>query len=129
MRDFFAHLFDEFQLPLASPVLVFSVILLIILLSPILLRRLNIPGIIGLIISGVIIGPHGLNVLYVLYGPYGLDGGRPERLASRAPFGTALPDAFQRGQVTGSGCASGRVARPGGAVSGFQRHGHSCWRL
>jgi Kef-type K+ transport system membrane component KefB len=63
MREFFAHLLDEFQLPLASPVLVFSVILLIILLSPILLRRLNIPGIIGLIISGVIIGPNGLNVL------------------------------------------------------------------
>lgn len=63
MRDFFAHLVDEFQLPLASPVLVFSVILLIILLSPIVLRRLNIPGIIGLIISGVIIGPNGLHVL------------------------------------------------------------------
>jgi Kef-type K+ transport system membrane component KefB len=63
MREFFAHLLDEFHLPLASPVLVFSVILLIILLSPILLRRLNIPGIIGLIISGVIIGPNGLNVL------------------------------------------------------------------
>jgi Kef-type K+ transport system membrane component KefB len=33
------------------------------LLSPILLKRLNVPGIIGLIISGVIIGPHGLNIL------------------------------------------------------------------
>lgn len=53
----------EFQLPLGNPVLVFSLILLIILLSPILLRKLNIPGIIGLIISGVIIGPHGLNIL------------------------------------------------------------------
>jgi Kef-type K+ transport system membrane component KefB len=53
----------EFQLPLGNPVLIFSLILLIILLSPILLRRLNIPGIIGLIISGVIIGPHGLNIL------------------------------------------------------------------
>lgn len=50
-------------MPLKNPVLVFSLILLIILLSPILLRRLNIPGIIGLIISGVIIGPYGLNIL------------------------------------------------------------------
>lgn len=50
-------------MPLANPVLIFSLILLIILLSPILLRRLNIPGIIGLIISGVIIGPYGLNIL------------------------------------------------------------------
>jgi Kef-type K+ transport system membrane component KefB len=53
----------EFELPLGNPVLIFSLILLIILLSPILLRKLNIPGIIGLIISGVIIGPYGLNIL------------------------------------------------------------------
>ncbi len=63
MTDFFDLLVHEFQLPLSNPVLVFSLILFIILLSPILLRKLNIPGIIGLIISGVIIGPHGLNIL------------------------------------------------------------------
>ncbi len=63
MTDFFEHLMHEFELPLGNPVLVFSLILLIILLSPILLRKLNIPGIIGLIISGVVIGPHGLNIL------------------------------------------------------------------
>ncbi len=53
----------EFELPLGNPVLIFSLILFIILLSPILLRRLNIPGIIGLIIAGVVIGPHGFNIL------------------------------------------------------------------
>ena len=42
---------------------IFSLILFIILLSPILLRKLNIPGIIGLIIAGVVIGPHGFNIL------------------------------------------------------------------
>ena len=63
MTDFFEHLINEFELPLGNPVLIFSLILLIILLSPILLRNLNIPGIIGLIISGVIIGPNGLNIL------------------------------------------------------------------
>ena len=63
MNDFFTHLLHEFQLPLQSPVLVFSLILFIILLSPIVLKRLNIPSIFGLIISGVLIGPHGLNVL------------------------------------------------------------------
>ncbi|MDP3359751.1 MAG: cation:proton antiporter [Lutibacter sp.] len=63
MTDFFEHLMHEFELPLGNPVLIFSLILLIILLSPILLRKLNIPGIIGLIISGVMIGPHGLNIL------------------------------------------------------------------
>lgn len=61
--DFFRHFINEFDLPLKNPVLVFSLVLFIILLSPILLRRLNIPGIIGLIISGVIIGPHGFNIL------------------------------------------------------------------
>lgn len=63
MTDFINHLIREFELPLGNPVLIFSLILFIILLSPILLKRLNIPGIIGLIISGVIIGPHGLNIL------------------------------------------------------------------
>ncbi len=63
MTDFFKHLVNEFQLPLENPVLIFSLILFIILLSPIVLRRLNIPGIIGLIISGVIIGPYGFNIL------------------------------------------------------------------
>lgn len=63
MTDFFNHLIREFTLPLTNPVLVFSLILLIILLSPIVLRKFNIPGIIGLIIAGVIIGPYGFNFL------------------------------------------------------------------
>ena len=58
-----AGLIHEFELPLENPVLIFSLILFIILLSPILLRKLNIPGIIGLIIAGVVIGPHGLYIL------------------------------------------------------------------
>ncbi|MET3025707.1 cation:proton antiporter [Flavobacterium sp. UW10123] len=63
MIEFFRHLLQEFELPLSNPVLIFSLILFIILLCPILLKKINIPGIIGLIISGVIIGPHGLNIL------------------------------------------------------------------
>jgi len=54
---------DFFQRPITNPVLVFSLLLIVILISPFLLRKLNIPGIIGLIISGVIIGPHGLNLI------------------------------------------------------------------
>ncbi len=56
-------LLHEFSLPLQNPVLVFGVILLIILLSPIILRMLKVPGIIGLILSGVLVGPYGLNLL------------------------------------------------------------------
>lgn len=62
-KSFINELLKEFKTPLTNPVLVFSLILFIILLSPIILKKLNIPGIIGLIISGVIIGPHGLNLL------------------------------------------------------------------
>ncbi|MFY9152730.1 MAG: cation:proton antiporter [Prolixibacteraceae bacterium] len=62
-NSFFNQIAHEFERPFQNPVLVFSVILFIILLSPILLRKLKIPGIIGLILSGVILGPHGINVL------------------------------------------------------------------
>lgn len=63
MTELFKHLMSEFALPLQNPVLIFSLILFIILLSPILLRKLNIPGIIGLILAGVAIGPFGFNIL------------------------------------------------------------------
>jgi len=63
VTDFFSHFVRQFDLPLGNPVLIFSLILFIILLSPILLRKFNIPGIIGLIIAGVIIGPHGFYIL------------------------------------------------------------------
>ncbi|MFM7466428.1 MAG: cation:proton antiporter [Crocinitomicaceae bacterium] len=63
MDHFVKHLISEFGLPLTNPVLVFSLLLFIILLSPIVLRRLRIPGIIGLIISGLIIGPHALGFI------------------------------------------------------------------
>ncbi len=63
MNEFLEHVLHEFHLPLTNPVLVFSLILFIILLAPILLQKLKIPGIIGLIVSGIIIGPFGLNIL------------------------------------------------------------------
>jgi Kef-type K+ transport system membrane component KefB len=63
MNDYFQHILKQFEIPLHNPVLIFSLILLIILLSPLLLKKLNIPGLIGLIIAGIVIGPHGLNIL------------------------------------------------------------------
>ncbi|CAM4106706.1 cation:proton antiporter [Gillisia limnaea] len=63
MDEFLEILYHEFELPFSNPVLVFSLILLIILVSPILFRRLNIPGIIVLIISGIFIGPFGVGLL------------------------------------------------------------------
>ena len=61
MTDFFSELQHEFALPFTNPVLIFAILLLIVLLAPILLKRINVPSIIGLILAGVLIGPHGLN--------------------------------------------------------------------
>ncbi|WP_026836846.1 cation:proton antiporter [Gillisia sp. JM1] len=63
MNEFLEILYHEFELPFSNPVLVFSLILLIILVSPVIFKRLNIPGIIMLIISGIIIGPFGFGLL------------------------------------------------------------------
>lgn len=63
MQEFISQFLEGFQLPLQSPILVFSLILTIILLSPIILGRLNIPGIIGLIIAGIVIGPDGFHII------------------------------------------------------------------
>ncbi|MDE5874537.1 MAG: cation:proton antiporter, partial [Muribaculaceae bacterium] len=49
--------------PLGQPVAIFLLVLLIILLCPIIFRRLGIPQIVGLILSGVAVGPYGLNLL------------------------------------------------------------------
>ncbi|MDP2187541.1 MAG: cation:proton antiporter [Sphingobacteriaceae bacterium] len=53
----------EWTLPLKNPVLIFSLVLFIILFAPIILNKLRIPGIIGLILAGVAIGPNGFNLL------------------------------------------------------------------
>ena len=53
----------DFTLPLADPVLKFLLILLIILAAPLLLNKLRIPHLLGLIIAGAIIVPHGFNLV------------------------------------------------------------------
>lgn len=63
MSDFWQKILHEFQTPFKDSVLIFSVILFIILLAPVVLKRLRIPSIIVLIISGIVIGPHGLYLI------------------------------------------------------------------
>ncbi len=68
---------DLFSVPLKNPVLIFSVILFIILFVPILLDRIRIPQLIGLILAGAFIGPHGVSIMardssIILFGTVGL---------------------------------------------------------
>ena len=49
--------------PLQGPVEIFLLVLLIILVCPILFRRLGIPQIVGLILAGIFVGPYGANIL------------------------------------------------------------------
>ena len=63
--------------PITSPTLIFFVVLLIILLAPIIMGKLRIPHIIGMVLAGVLIGEHGLNILerdhsFELFGKVGL---------------------------------------------------------
>ncbi|MBX5439649.1 MAG: cation:proton antiporter, partial [Thermoflavifilum sp.] len=53
----------SFRLPLQDPVLVFCIVLFVILLAPLLMKKLRIPGIIGLILAGIALGHHGFNIL------------------------------------------------------------------
>ncbi|WP_158796141.1 cation:proton antiporter [Pedobacter sp. L105] len=61
--NFFDHLSRQFDLPFTNPVLIFSLLLFIILIAPILLGKIKIPGIVGFIIAGIMIGPNGFNIL------------------------------------------------------------------
>lgn len=53
----------NFSLPLKDPIPIFSLVLFIILLAPIILRKFRIPSIIGLIIAGMLIGDHGFKII------------------------------------------------------------------
>lgn len=60
-----------------DPTLIFFVVLLIILLAPIVMSKLRIPHIIGMVLAGVLIGEHGLNLLqrdisFEVFGQVGL---------------------------------------------------------
>ncbi len=51
------------NLPIENSAPKFFIVLTIILFAPVILERLHIPHIIGLIFSGMIMGPHGFNLL------------------------------------------------------------------
>lgn len=60
-----------------DPTLIFFVVLLIILFAPIVMSKLRIPHIIGMVLAGVLVGGHGLNILergnsFEVFGQVGL---------------------------------------------------------
>ncbi len=73
---FFAVFSQGFE-PVDDPVAVFLIILAIMLVVPLVFERLRLPGIVGLILAGVIVGPEGLGLLergsnIILLGTIGL---------------------------------------------------------
>ena len=67
----------DFSLPITDHTWVFFIVLAIILLAPMLFSRLRIPHLIGMILAGVLVGEHGLNLLerddsFELFGQVGI---------------------------------------------------------
>ena len=50
-------------LPVTSPTMSFFIVLCIILFAPIVMGKLRIPHIVGMVLAGVAVGPHGFNIL------------------------------------------------------------------
>lgn len=64
-------------LPITDPTWIFLVVLVIILFAPLLSSRIRLPHIVGMILAGVLVGEHGLNILsrdssFELFGKVGL---------------------------------------------------------
>jgi Kef-type K+ transport system membrane component KefB/mannitol/fructose-specific phosphotransferase system IIA component (Ntr-type) len=68
---------DGLNLPITDPVLIFAVVMIIILVVPIVFKRMRIPDIVGLILAGTVVGPSVLGLLdrddtIILLGTVGL---------------------------------------------------------
>lgn len=75
VRDFLAPILSIE--PITDPVAIFLVVMAIMLVAPLLFERFRLPGIVGLILAGVVVGPHGFGLLerdstIVLLGTVGL---------------------------------------------------------
>src|SRR5688572_2831383 len=49
--------FKSFTFPISDPVLIVAIVMLIILISPMVFKRMRIPGLVGIILSGTVVGP------------------------------------------------------------------------
>ncbi len=69
--------FDVPSIPLEDPVLIFTLAILVFLLAPLVIRRAGLPGIVGIVLVGAVIGPGGIGILddvsaIILLGEVGL---------------------------------------------------------
>lgn len=67
----------NFTIPFEDPVLIFALVMLIILLAPMVFKKMKIPGLVGLILAGTVVGPGMLGLIerdftIVLLGTVGL---------------------------------------------------------
>ncbi len=56
-------LVPEITIPLSNPVLIFAVLMALIFIAPQVVKTFRIPGIVGLILGGVLVGPSVLNLI------------------------------------------------------------------
>ncbi len=71
------NLSEIFNLPLKNPVIIFALLLLVIFIVPYITEKLRVPSLVGLILSGTILGEHGFNILLrnsgiILFGTIGV---------------------------------------------------------
>lgn len=55
--------FPDLSLPFQDPVLVFATVMLIVLIAPLLFKLFKVPGLVGHIVAGIIVGPEALGIL------------------------------------------------------------------
>ena len=53
----------KIHIPFQEPVIIIALVLVILLIAPVFFERIRIPAIVGLLLSGAIIGPHGFNLV------------------------------------------------------------------
>ena len=63
MDNNLSDMLHDFTFPITNSILIFTIILAIILLAPMIMRKIHVPSIIGLILAGIIIGEHGFNII------------------------------------------------------------------
>jgi hypothetical protein len=51
------------QIPITDPVLLFGVVLALVLIAPLFAEKLRLPGLVGLILAGILFGPYGMGLL------------------------------------------------------------------